>query len=329
MAFHHTSGTATGYTDLIVKLKDALVAGGMLVHDDQWVASNYYIMSSQGGEEGLVPFYIELLQTGGGTGVLALSGYLAHPGGGGAGTGKFSGGSNTYYNIGSDASVSYWITCSKDGFVLATQQGATQRGVEFSICYPYLAVNADRTLQIAQTTAPIVAGLAVTIPVDDVSFFNANNKYMIREGATVEKVTVTAVGASDITVASLANSYSSGAFVGRQPVPVAISRQDIGLQWYEAVTALATVNASGIAHQMTRNQYPGVFYGDPDAMSSLNHLYPTYLVNSNASYQGTRLLSRFVRQFGLVIAQGDTMPVGSQVWVGVRAGNISWFMRQS
>jgi len=327
MAFYHTSGSATGLDDLIGKLKDALVAGGWSVYDDQWIASGYYIMFNSGGEEGLVPFYMELLKVG--TNVIALSGYLAHPGGGGAGTGKFSGSSNTYYNIGTDTSTSYWITASKDGFVLATQQGATQRGAEFAILYPYLGINNDGTLQIAQTTSPVSAGGPVVIPVDDASFFQANNKYIVRQSDTVEKVTVTSVGANDITVSSLANSYSSGAFIGRNPVPIAISQDDMGLYWYEAITATATVNASGIAHQTSRNSHPAVLYGDPDAMSSLNHLYPVYLVNTQAANQGMRYWNRFTRQWGGTTAQGDTMPVGSQIWVGFRAANLSWFMRQS
>ena len=325
MAFQFDNGAIADRDALVTKLKDVLVLAGWTLHDDQFVGSGYYVLYNNGGVEGLVPFYVQLQTYS--TDKVKFWGWYTHPGGGAAGANQIGTGSNSTVLTSDIASHSYWISATLHGFVISTQVGVTVYASECGLYYPYLGTGSDGSLKIQPTNGAATAGGSAVIPMANTSFFAVGQKVFIREGATLEKITIDAINPNvSITANLLANSYGSGAFVGRDPVPFMIAP-------ILSSTALLAVISTGVPSfglgGATRSADAGVAQGDPDTISGLNHIYPDILVVGTITIQGKRGYTRATRRWGGTAAQGDTMNVGSQVWVVIRAFNISFMVRRS
>jgi len=251
MAYRSTSGIADNTADFFSKFRSFIVStAGWTVLQEDLGAANPFLYISSTGESGKETIYL-LFDKYAATAdkVCVRQALWWNPGTQAAVLPAGSTGYN-YVATKDAATFPYWIYADLDHIVVVVRIGTSYQAFYFGIVKRYWSAN------MAITQADINAGSSVVVPVDNASYFKAGLYYQIINRDKFERMQVTSIDTvstpQTITVATLANSYPSGARVGEDVAPVMISRSDTALTQLHTAsrytgwnTSLTDVQVSG------------------------------------------------------------------------------------
>lgn len=309
MSWGWTDGIATGREDFIARVETFLLARGWTLHDNQMGASPPYKVWHSTGEDGKRGHFLQLRVSA--TADRSVFRVFRHW--------------NNATQVGQsqipsaalpdslfqtpNAGFPYWLYGDKDSLYTVTRQGSSYYLQVVANAQPFFSA------AVATTTGAISAGAGVTIPVDTVAPFQVGKTYQLcnfnaATGAG-ELVTVTAVGASDVTVASVANAHPSGALLGEMVARFVLAPHSSSTFWggntacWTATTTHASPSHASVSVHAS---------GGPDGWQGYRWLIPViaHLPSSPTIIFGTLPNFYTVRSAGL--GSEDTITVNGVVY---------------
>lgn len=162
----------------------------------------------------------------------------------------------------SGSTFSLWVFGDLDSFSIIVGNGSDNYARYFGVM--------DGTLHdstIATTSNTVTAGSNKVVTVDSVpSSWSAGKKVVIRNESTIEIATISSISGSDVTLASIANGYSSGAHVSRDYVVMLCGSTSYLAAGYLQITHGGVVASSAQASLRYNNYIVEV--PDPDLLNN-------------------------------------------------------------
>jgi hypothetical protein len=286
MAYQSTTGTADNSADFLVKLKDFLsTAVGWTLHDDGSAEPDPYYVLKSNGESGAEDVYLRFIDDSNADRI-AVRGCLYWDAAAHAGVKEAYHNSYTYIRTVDASPFLYWLFADLDHVFIVTKVVATYYGHYSGLIKRFWSG------AVAVTQAAAAPGSDVVVQVNDASIFTAGSYYVIKDDAEIERVQVTAVDTTStpntVTLATLVNTYASGAKIGEDAQPVIIGRNQMPGSFYALNKFDGWASASGQSGSCAAAH--GNFHtaANPDKRYGLVTMFPWLVAHTSSTYKELR-----------------------------------------
>ena len=253
---------ATNTADAVTKIKDRMVTMGWTLYDDQFSASDYYIMKSTAEGASEMPFYVQLMH-GITANKLTFRAYAWWDSSTHTGTCRLGTTDSEYYIGADDDSAFYiWVYGNLDLVSIISKVGTTYEASCFGKVTRFW--NVEGVLQSNVTSG---SNVVITLGSGEADAFIAGKTYQIvgANGEGRQPVTVDSIdtGANTVTVASLSYDFDADSRIGQTPYPWLIThlKNPNNAYWLRK-------SISGTGSEATDN------FLDPSIIQSLSYIDP-------------------------------------------------------
>ncbi len=210
--------SAANTADAVTKIKDVMVQMGWTLHDDQFSASDYYIMKSTAEGASEMPFYVQLMH-GVTANKLTFRAYAWWDSSTHTGTCRL-GSSDSEHYIGADDDSNFylWVYGNLDWVSVISKIGTTYEATQFGKVKRFWDVEG-----VLQSDVTSGSNVVLTLASGEADNFIAGKTYQIvgangegRQAVTVDSVDA---GANTVTVASLSYGFDADSRIGQTPYP--------------------------------------------------------------------------------------------------------------
>ena len=180
------------------------------------------------------------------------------------------------------AAYNLWIYGDLDRINIIVGNGTTNYGRSYGL------IDTAHDATIATTTGSVSSGSNVVVPVDAVpASWSVGRAVIVRNSATIERAVIGAISGTNVTLATLANSYAAGARIARDYATLI----NVGANWID--TGRVQIGRSGLTtdagQTVASNSDTTTFQAaDPDQLNGDIWLADAVKVYSNTyGYYGT------------------------------------------
>jgi len=175
----------------------------------------------------------------------------------------------------SGTSFTLYIYGDLDGFCILVGSGTT-----WSARYFGLASGTMHDPTIATTTAAVTSGSNVVVPVDSVpASWVVGAWVFVRDQAKIERAAIAAVDGTNVTLATLANNYASGARIARDSVVLMTSGTGNLVNMFAQIGRNGSVVSTGLALSAS-SLVATANDADPDLMNNCHLCVPVPMTQS-------------------------------------------------